>query len=778
MKSLDPWDFIMVTPSGDVFYPGDVYQHPFYQEVPSWIHYGASNDTTRQLFDGAFIGADYAGADMTNSGGITFKKELDDRQVLHVEICVDGKCYRTATDLAPAISMVLDKLARWHLERHGQADPKLLAPAVVGAVEATVGEAGDAMIAALVTQHQIAVGDFFGDIGNDLSSAANAVGSVLKDLKGPISVAAGAAATYYGGSAAGPVAAQLAGSLVDASPGGSHPARRAAAQQTIAVAKQAARTNPTVQVALDAANHATSQTTTAALGHPAVPQASGTLGSAVQKLLPVAVKAFSSQGGGGGGGGGSNGSGLSSDLQGALSTFGSMLSDGGGDAAVSGVPVIVGSFWDDVGNAILTVTGTKMTNQFIHDHHLEGVVGLAGQAVATYYGGPAGGMAAKALGPTIMSLGVEDKKKATAAKKTVAAAKTAAQQVGPQAAQAVDAAHAAINHTAAAFHTAQVVSDAKAGVPQAQAAISNLQTSAANGDPNAAKALQAVDAIDQAQQAAPPAPPAPDGTAVVGCHEMIGVVIGAPTYYAPRVVARTTARPTTISVRPGAPARPVVVTRPPVTPAHGVSIVRTTPPASYQRHGDYNFVEGWGWWPNWFPYWDSSWFSYWSSLYDYYGGDGNPDYAEYMRDKVMRQMAVQQGWLSGDFVSGNGDVQHEGTTAHHVEHLLKKAQQGDANAKQALSKIRDRAAAGDQHALKAIEAAVARRHQQPQQQRPPHHHHHHHHHQQQQPPQAQMLPQQSPPQWQQQQPSQQAQPVASGWYDLTGTAIGACPCEH
>ena len=45
------------------------------------------------------------------SKGITFKKELDANQVLHVEICVDGKCYRTSMDLGPAIAMVMEKIA-------------------------------------------------------------------------------------------------------------------------------------------------------------------------------------------------------------------------------------------------------------------------------------------------------------------------------------------------------------------------------------------------------------------------------------------------------------------------------------------------------------------------------------------------------------------------------------------------------------------------------------------------------------------------------------------
>ena len=67
------------------------------------------------------------------------------------------------------------------------------------------------------------------------------------------------------------------------------------------------------------------------------------------------------------------------------------------------------------------------------------------------------------------------------------------------------------------------------------------------------------------------------------------------------------------------------------------------PPYPHRYYNDYALVEGWGWWPRWFPYWDQRWYSYWWYLYDYYGGDAYPDYAEYARDAVIRQYAPQWG---------------------------------------------------------------------------------------------------------------------------------------
>jgi hypothetical protein len=373
---------------------------------------------------------------------------------------------------------------------------------------ATPPLSGDGLQRGVFVGADIEVGDFWSDIGG-----------VLKSLKGPISAAAGAAASEYGGPAAGPAASQLAGSLIDAAPG-NHPAKQAAAKQHVAAATQAARTNPTVNVALTAAHHAVTQTATAAQGHQPAP-ATSALSAAVQKYLPKAISALKSSGGGGGDSGGGDGS----WLQSAASAFGSGSDAGAdassfdiGDAFSSGA--IVGSFWDDVGNAILTVTGTKMTNQFIHDNHLEGVVGLAGQAVATYYGGPAAGMAAKALGPTIMSLGVEDKKKAKTAQKNIQKVTAAAAQHSPQMHQAVETAKEAIKGTATSYHIHHLLTQAKAGDPQSQAALAQIDQNAAAGDPHAQAAVHAIDSIHQQQVQASAPPPPVSGEHSPGHHKL------------------------------------------------------------------------------------------------------------------------------------------------------------------------------------------------------------------------------------------------------------------
>lgn len=93
-----------------------------------------------------------------------------------------------------------------------------------------------------------------------------------------------------------------------------------------------------------------------------------------------------------------------------------------------------------------------------------------------------------------------------------------------------------------------------------------------------------------------------------------------------------------ITARPQ-PIQPIQPTRPPVRHHH----FHDVPPWPHQHHHDYVLVEGWGWWPRWYPYWDPGWRTYWWHLYDYYGGDARPEYAEYARDASLRANAPQWG---------------------------------------------------------------------------------------------------------------------------------------
>jgi hypothetical protein len=320
MNSLDPWRVIVTDPAGNVIVPTASYGHPFYWEIPSWINYGdgGSPSTTRQLFDGVFIAgwSDSTGDNMSNigaqltalsppgygfyrpfgfrryggvflgaeepprrtgltaelapvlapaTGGITVKKELDDKQVLHVEICVDGKCYRQSMDLAPAIAMVMQKIKVWHESQHAPPPPP---STVVSTVSSAVGAAEDLIVGALVARHVDTVcGSFLGDIagavGGAVSGIAGGVASTFKALKGPIGAAAGIAAASGAalipgvGPIAAPIAGKLANDLVQAAAGDTK------AKKAVQQANQQAKTDPAVAVALQQAKKAVANSTAA-----------------------------------------------------------------------------------------------------------------------------------------------------------------------------------------------------------------------------------------------------------------------------------------------------------------------------------------------------------------------------------------------------------------------------------------------------------------------------------------------------------------------------------
>jgi hypothetical protein len=678
-KSLDPWRAILTDESGDIVWPQPDYGHAFYQEVPSWIHYG-DNGTRRLLFDGAFIGADgpsaragdplqmlevatmmqpyvytghYMGAEVPSSsivpggsgprrgllaevaphvapatGPISVKKVFDDRQILHVEVCVDGKCYRTTMNLAPALTMVMEKLAQWHKDQHAamvqHAAPDPQHPAttdVVGAIEGAIDAAGDAMADTLVCHHvNVMTGGFFDDIGS-------ALGGTLRSLAPVISNVATGVAASYGGPAAGaaagqlvPVMTNLQANLLD--PKGD-PKKKIAAQQALQHVHQVAQADPHAAQALATANKAVRDTALAyhvkgvvdkaVAGDPIAwnnvvaivqaaergdPAAKSTYEVIAQTLLD---KAQHSEWGsqlwerimgrgagttvgiwpgywlaailGVGAGAWSSYVGINARreqyeadelsakkallqrdqewrdvadqkdqqwraayervlralVQVSPSAFEDYIAqrhqeDQGAVTASAGwySSPVVGSFWDDVGSAITSavmpaVTGTKLANQFVHDHGLEPYVKLAAQGVATAYGGPAAGAAASALAPSLMNLGVEDKSKAAAAQQDVQGVTAMAQQHSPQMAQAVDVAKGSIRGVATAYHIDHLLKIAKRGDSRAQRALARLRALAAAGNPSAVKALQAVNVIHQEQQR----------TAVSGWYDVVGAVIRA-----------------------------------------------------------------------------------------------------------------------------------------------------------------------------------------------------------------------------------------------------------
>jgi hypothetical protein len=272
MNSHDPWRTLDSSPYGEM-------------AIPAPQLYGYNLRVGAEAPQRTGLTAELAPVLAPATGGFTVKIDLDPQQRLHASICVDGKCYQTSIDLAPAIAAVMAKIAQAHAEMHAAMPhvPVISGDVAIGAVDEAVGAAGEALIDTLLDRHiSVACAGFLDDIGNALSGAGGAVFGAVQDtvkaLKGPITAAATVAATAIPGVGpiVAPMAAKLVGPIIDTatSLGKPHPA--------VAAAQQQAQTDPQVAQALAAAQtaaahtiaafHVTRTAQQAAAGHPAAQQ--------------------------------------------------------------------------------------------------------------------------------------------------------------------------------------------------------------------------------------------------------------------------------------------------------------------------------------------------------------------------------------------------------------------------------------------------------------------------------------------------------------------------
>ena len=475
-----------------------------------------------------------------STNGVMVRKHLDENQVLHVEICVDGKCYRTSMDLAPGIAMLMQKLVQWHDGMHA---PKAPPPeTVVSTIENAISATGDQMAGMLIGQH-VAVGSWLSDIGN-------ALGGTLRKLGPVISVVATGVATAYGGPAAGAAAGQLAPVITNLQanaldPKGDPKKKAAAAAELQRINQQAASDpDPAAAQAVNAANQAVRNTAIAytvqdtaakaTAGDPAAQQEISNLVQSAEAGDPAAKPTYEAMA-----------AMIAQELM--KSETGAKLWEqvtGRGPGTLSGrwygtvgARTHVGGFWDNVKETLATVTLTKATNQFIKDNKLEPYVQMAADAISSYYGGPAGVAASRVVTPMMMSVGVDDKQEDAAAQQQLQQTTQQAQQ-NPQTAQIVEIAKGAAESAAASYHVAQMIADAKAGDPVAQQSLANLRQAAASGDVGAQQTLQLAETIERQRSAPAPnsgAPYDPNSgppydpnyaPSVNGWHEIANAVIG------------------------------------------------------------------------------------------------------------------------------------------------------------------------------------------------------------------------------------------------------------
>ena len=363
MNSPDPWRVMLSSPPGErMVVPDPFYGNPFYGDTAYGRSFvGAEAPPPPPLPRAPARGkltAQVAPILAPATDGYTARLLLDHDQILHAAICIDGKCYETSINLAPAIAAIMEKFARYHTDLHA-AIPSTV---VVGAIDAAVGAAGDALVGTLVDRHvTVACAGFLDDILGAvkglpvIGDVMKPVGDMVKQLSPVLKMAAPMVATAFGGPAAGAAASQFAGPLIDSLAGGKDTPEKKAieaqAQVDPVVAQHLATTKNAVAHTV-AAHHVHRTATRAAQGHPGSQRDIHRLVQDAERGDPVAHAAtplvqngFVSEllkratGGGGDSGGGSGGGldfsslfggGSGGGAGGLASLFGGGVSGGGG----------------------------------------------------------------------------------------------------------------------------------------------------------------------------------------------------------------------------------------------------------------------------------------------------------------------------------------------------------------------------------------------------------------------------------------------------------------
>ncbi len=225
-----------------------------------------------------YVGADLMGADadltkvlapvVCPTQGMTARLELRGR-TLYATICAQGQEYASSMDVGPLIDGTLAQFKAFHDDLHAQklaegaggANPQVSGEFAVGAAQNVVWLAGQKMVQGLADQY---VGAVCGAWLDTVSAGFwDSIVHTLRKFKGPIAVAAGAAATA--GAVAipgvGPFVAPLAGTAATALTSAAIGDDEAKAK--VADMKQQAASNPAVAQALDLAHKAVAQTTAA-----------------------------------------------------------------------------------------------------------------------------------------------------------------------------------------------------------------------------------------------------------------------------------------------------------------------------------------------------------------------------------------------------------------------------------------------------------------------------------------------------------------------------------
>jgi len=197
--------------------------------------------------------------------GVTVQLALGADGRLRASICIDGECYQGSADLSAVLARIASGIASYHAALHA-APPADVPPrdpeeAAVSATNSAVEAAGDALVGALIDQHSTTLSaGWWHSLTHAISDVHHAVTKTVQKFKLPITAAATAVATVYGGPAGGAAAAQLTGPLIDAAAGDFG---KKNAKAVLDAAHAAAQSDPRAAQALANAHKAVADTAAA-----------------------------------------------------------------------------------------------------------------------------------------------------------------------------------------------------------------------------------------------------------------------------------------------------------------------------------------------------------------------------------------------------------------------------------------------------------------------------------------------------------------------------------
>jgi hypothetical protein len=248
------------------------------------------------------------------ASGVTVQLSLDADHRLCASICIDGECYQGSVDLSPVLERIASGIASYHASLHGAAPSDVAADphaveVTTQAANAAVESAGDLLVGALIDQHSVTLSaGWWHSLTHAIYDVHHAVAKTVQKFKTPITIAATAVATAYGGPAGGQAAANLTGPIIDAVANDFKKSKDAKA--IVDAAHAAAQTDPRVAKALAdahravadtaAAYHLTATAADAAGGDPAaarkladLDQAATNGDAGAQRAMSIITQAFS-----------------------------------------------------------------------------------------------------------------------------------------------------------------------------------------------------------------------------------------------------------------------------------------------------------------------------------------------------------------------------------------------------------------------------------------------------------------------------------------------------